>query len=252
MLKNQIKDRINEELKKAEEAGKVTTDSVYKILESAVSNVLSESKDGVAQLRPVVKDAVGAAMTGLKEIGADTKETVEGAVKGAIAGARSHGDQVVEATREEIQQLETRLAKEKAQLAENLTKGLEGARDAGETLSGDAKKWLESAIVDIKLKSTQLLGLTRQTVKEAVNQTKKTTSVLRQKARNAAGKTADKVTDKLKEAGKETAKATTKAASALADETRELGKKSVDVAKGAISGMWKGATDALKKEKENK
>lgn len=62
--------------------------------------------------------------------------------------------------------------------------------------------------------------------------------------------------DRIKEDGKNAAKATAKvagkAAHVVSDEAKELGKKSVDVAKGAASGMWKGAKDALKKEKEDK
>lgn len=38
-----------------------------------------------------------------------------------------------------------------------------------------------------------------------------------------------------------------KLARALADEAMELGKRSVDVAKEAISGMWEGVQDALQK-----
>ena len=62
--------------------------------------------------------------------------------------------------------------------------------------------------------------------------------------------------DRVKEAGKDavkaTAKAAGKAAHVVADEAKELGKRSVDAAKGAVAGMWKGAKDALKKEKEDK
>ncbi|MBC2703615.1 DUF6781 family protein [Desulfobacula sp.] len=377
MSENQMKDRIVEELRKAKEAGQITTKRVREIIEEAVSDVVSESKEGVVQLRSAVKDAVGAALIGLKKIGENTKETVEAAVEGAIAGARSHGDQTVEATWKEVWQLETRLTEERARLAKDLSESLGGAKDAGEILSGDVKKWVESAVVDVKLKSTQLLGLTRQTVKEAVKETiesgqdvketvsriasdatkkaleegrftadrvkiivekvlsgaveaaeevgketkkvahgafegtqkgiisamesvedktkefnrkdlartredlevieelflettrkiairsgevtkdiltdltgqaRKTTSALKQKAHNDAEKTAGK----MKEAGKDAARATAKAAHAVADEARELGKRSVDIAKGAVSGMWKGAKDALKKEKKDR
>jgi len=380
MTENQMKDRIVEKLRKTKEAGQVTTKMVREIIEEAVSDVVSESKEGVMQLRSVVKDAVGAAMTGLEETGENTKKTVEAVVEGAIAGARSHGDKTVNATWKEVRHLETRLTEEKARLAKDLTEGLEGTKDAGEILSGDVKKWVASAVVDVKLKSTQLLGLTKQTVKEAVkeaiesgqdvketvtqiandatekalkegrftanrvkiiaekvlsgaveaaeeagketkkvvhgafegtqkgivsaiesvgdrtkefaskdlartkedlgvieglflettrkiairsgkvakdvlndlaDQAKKTTSVLREKAQTAADKTADKMADKLKMAGKDAAKATSKAAHAVADEAKELGKRSVDIAKGAVSGMWKGAKDALKKEKKD-
>ncbi|MFV9645480.1 MAG: hypothetical protein ACNYWU_06620, partial [Desulfobacterales bacterium] len=85
---------------------------------------------------------------------------------------------------------------------------------------------------------------------DLADQGKKTTSVLRRKARHAA----EEAAASLKQAGKGAAKATTeavgKAAHIMAEEAKELGKRSVAVAKGAISGMWKGAKDAIKKEKE--
>jgi hypothetical protein len=72
---------------------------------------------------------------------------------------------------------------------------------------------------------------------------------LREKACHAA----EEATASLKQAGKDAAKATTKvvgkATHIMAEEAKELGKRSMAVAKGAISGMWKGAKDAIKKEK---
>ena len=379
MSENQMKDRIVEELKKAKEAGQITMEKVSEIVRDAVSAAVAETRGRIEDMRPIVKSAVAAAVEGLKEAGVDAKETVEGAVEGAIAGVRNRGDQAAEATRDELRKLEKRLEDEKTELAQGLRKGLEGAKEAGAALPEDVKGRVESAVSDIKLKSTELLGLTRQTVKEAVkqaiesgkdvketvakitgdaaeralkegrfsadrakriaekvmsgavkaaeeagkeiknvavgafegvqkgiasavesvgdktkafvrediaktkedleaieglfiettrkvaqrsgdvakdvlndlaDQTKKTTSVLREKARHAAEGTSEK----LKKAGKGAAKATTeavgKAAHIMADEAKELGKRSVAVAKGAISGMWKGAKEALKKDKE--
>ena len=381
MAENRMKDRIVEELKKAKEAGQITTEKVRELVRDAVSAAVAETRGGVEELRPVVKNAVTAAVEGLKEAEVDVKETVKGAVEGAIAGVRSRGDQAVEATRDELRKLEKRLEDEKTELAQSLRKGMEGAKEAGAALPEDLRDRVESAVSDIKLKSTELLGLTRQTIKEAVkeaiesgkdikktvakitsdaseramkegrfsadrakriaekvmsgaveaaeeagkeiknvavgafegvqkgiasavesvgdrakaflredlartkedleaieglfiettrkvaqrsgdvakdvltdlaDQGKKTTSVLREKAHHAAEETSAS----LKKAGKGAAKATTeavgKAAHIMADEAKELGKRSVAVAKGAISGMWKGAKDAMKKEKEEK
>jgi hypothetical protein len=167
MSENQIKDRIVEELKKAKEAGQITAEKVSEIVSKTVSAAVAETRGGVEELRPVVKDAVTAAVEGLKEAGADVKEPVEGVIEGAIAGARSRGDQAVEATRDELRKLEKRLEDEKTELAKSLREGLEGAKEAGAALPEDMKKRVESAVSDMKLKSTELLGLTRQTVKEA-------------------------------------------------------------------------------------
>jgi len=87
----------------------------------------------------------------------------------------------------------------------------------------------------------------KKVLNDLADQSKKTTSVLREKARRAA----ESATQRLKEAGKDaakaTAEATAKATDVMAEEARELGKRSLTVAKGAISGMLKGARDALKK-----
>jgi gas vesicle protein len=170
MAENQMKDRIVEEIKKAKDAGQITTEKVRGIVKEAVSAAVAESKGGIEELRPVVKNAVAAAAECLKETGADVKKDIEGAVDGAVAGARDRANQTVEATQEELRKLETRLEDEKTKLAEALREGLEGAKEAGTALSGDVKNRLESTLTDIKLESTELLGLTKQTVKEAVKQ----------------------------------------------------------------------------------
>ena len=75
---------------------------------------------------------------------------------------------------------------------------------------------------------------------------------MKEKAIHAAETTAKRLKETGKDAAKATAKAAGKAAHVMAKETKELGKRSVDVARGAITGMWKGAKEALKKEKEDK
>ncbi len=379
MTKNQMKDRIVEELQKAKEAGQITTEKVSEIVRKAVSASVAETRGSIDKLRPIVKDAVASAVEGLKDTGADVKEVFGGAVEDAIAGACSSGYQAVEATREQIRKLEIRLKDEKTKLAQSLREGLEGAKDAGAALSEDMRGRVDAAITETKLKSTELLGLTKQTVKEAVkraiesgkdvketvaqitsdateralkeglftadrvktvagkvmsgaveaaeeagkdvkdvaagafegaqkgiastvesvgdktkallsedlaktkedleaiddlfiettrkvarssgeeakgvlndlaDQTKKTTSALREKAYHAAEATAERLKEGGKDAAKATAEAAGKGAQIMAEEAKELGKRSVAVAKGAISGMLKGAKEALKKEKE--
>ncbi|RLC08161.1 MAG: hypothetical protein DRH43_10550, partial [Deltaproteobacteria bacterium] len=170
MSEYQMKDRIVEELKKAKEAGQITAEKVSEIVKGVVAAAVAETKGGVQELRPIVKDAVTAAVEGLKDTGEDVRENVEGAVEGAITGARSRGDQAVEATREGLKKLEKRLEDERTRLAQSLREGLEGAKEAGAVLSDELKGQVESAVTDTKLKSTELLGLTKQTVKEAVKQ----------------------------------------------------------------------------------
>ncbi len=161
-------------------------------------------------------------------------------------------------------------AEEKGKEAKDVAAGaFEGAQkgiaSAVETVGEKTKSFLRKdlartkedieAVEDVFIEATRKVA--RRSGEEAKNvlndladQSKKTTSVLREKARHS-GEAAAEI---LKEAGKGAAKATVeaagKAADVLAEEAKELGKRSIAVARGAISGLFKGAKDALKKEKE--
>ena len=110
---------------------------------------------------------------------------------------------------------------------------------------------IEGLFIETTRKVAQRSGdMAKDVLNDLADQTRKTTFVLREKARHAEEETAAS----LKQAGMDTAKTTRevvdKAAHVMAGEAKKLGKKSVIVARGAIFGMWKGAKDAIKKEKK--
>jgi ElaB/YqjD/DUF883 family membrane-anchored ribosome-binding protein len=376
MSENSIKGRISEELRMAKETGRITSEKICEIVKEAVSDVMAEGKGGAQEIRPIVKEAMSAAVEGLRAAEIDAAENVRAAVEGVVEGVRSHTEQNVNIVRKKICELETELETEKAQLAQSVRDGLEGAKDAGETFSEDIRTQIEAISTDIKLNSAELLGLTRESVKEAVKQAIKTgknveeivTHITRDATEKAlkegrfranrlkeivekvlsgaveaaeesgkevkevaygafegvqkgvgsamesignktrafihddlartkedletidelfletvdrvakrSGETAKEVLtglveqaekttvglrkkigyalETLRTAGKDTAKTTTEAAGkvtrVMAEEAMEIGKRSAEVAKGAISGMWKGAKDALQKRNEN-
>ncbi|MCK4603135.1 MAG: hypothetical protein KAU41_00375, partial [Deltaproteobacteria bacterium] len=140
-----------------------------------------------------------------------------------------------------------------------------GIGSAVETVGDKAKTFLHKdlaqtkedleAIEDLFIETTRKVARSsREEAKEVLNdladQSKKTTSALRQKTRHAGEVAAETLKEAGKNAAKATAEATGKAANAMAEEVRELGKRSIAVARGAISGLLKGAKAALKKEKE--
>jgi len=90
----------------------------------------------------------------------------------------------------------------------------------------------------------------KDVLNDLADQSRKTTAVLREKARHAG----ESAAERLKEAGKQAAKASVeavgKATDIMAEEAKQLGKRSLALARGAISGMLKGAKEGLKKEKE--
>jgi len=381
MSKNQMQDRITEELKKVKETGAITSEKIYEIVRQAVSDAVAEGKGGAEEIRPIVKDALSASVEGLKAVEADVTDNLKASLEGALDGVRSRKNQTIDAVGKELCDLEKKLVAEKAELAQSVRDAFLGAKEASETFSDEVRTRIESVSTDIKLDSAELLGLTRETVKEAVKQaikagndvketvthitgeatekalkeghfradrvkeivekvisgaveaaeemgqevkivaqgafagtqkgiaavvesvsdtskeflhddlartkedletieelftetvlrvarnsadtakniltelvehTGKTTSVLREKTGQAAGE----IAEKLKETGKDVTHTTVEAAgkvtSVIAEEALELGKRSVDIATGAISGMLQGAKDAFDKGKENK
>jgi hypothetical protein len=378
MSENQVKDRIVEKIKRAKETGVITAQKIHDIVRKAVADAVSETKGGAEAIRPIVKDAISAAVERLRAPEADAAENIKAVLEGAVAGARAHKDQAVAVVRKELREVEEKLAAEKTELTQYVRDALQGAKEAGALWPEEIGTRIKSLSADIKLQSTELFGLTKQTVKDAVKQalksgedikktvaqiardtteralkekrftadrmkriaekvmsgaieaaeeadkevkdvargafegaqkgiasaveaigvktkefvhddlartkedletiqalfletagrvakrsgetakavlvdlveqTEKTTSALREKTGHAT----EKVAERLKKAGKEAVKTSVttadKLARAMADETMALGKRSVDVARGALSGMWKGAKDALKKDK---
>ncbi len=57
-----MKDRIVEEVKMAKETGRITSEGIYEIVRKAVSDVVSEAKGGAEEIRPIVKNALSAAV----------------------------------------------------------------------------------------------------------------------------------------------------------------------------------------------
>lgn len=71
MSENQVKDHIVEEVKIAKETGKITSKKIHEIVRKAVADAVSEGKGGAEEIRPIVKDAMSAAVEGLKAAEAD-------------------------------------------------------------------------------------------------------------------------------------------------------------------------------------
>ncbi|MBL0712850.1 MAG: hypothetical protein JJV98_04040 [Desulfosarcina sp.] len=245
MSDNKLKEQIIEELKKAQETGQITTEKVHDIVSAAVSAAVSETDGSYNEVRAAVNEAVGAAVEGLTAAGVDPKETLEGAIVGAVAGACKSGDQTVEATREEIQQLKNRLEDETARLAQILREGLEGVKEAGAVLSEDVRKRVEDTVAHVKLNSTELLGLTRQTVKEAVKQTIESGKDVKEIVTRIASDATEKALKEGRFTVKRVKKITEKVLSGAIEAAEETGKEVKDVTAGAFEGAQKGILSAI-------
>ncbi len=200
-------------------------ETVAQITRDATERALKEGRFSADRVKTIAGKVMSGAVEAAEEAGKDVKDVAAGAFEGAHKGIASTVESVGEKTK-------SFLRNDLAQTKEDL-----------------------EAIEDLFIETTRKVA--RSSGKEAkyiltdlADQTKKTTSTLREKAYHAA----EAVTERLKEGWKDgaqtTAETTTKAADVMAKEARELGKRSVAVARGAISGLLKGVKDALKKGSE--
>ncbi|MEA1968378.1 MAG: DUF6781 family protein [Thermodesulfobacteriota bacterium] len=244
MSENQMKDRITEELKQAKETGEVTSEKIYALVKNAVSDAIAEGKYGVEEIRPIGRDALTAAVEELRTAETEAAENIKAALKGTVDGVRSHMDQEIHVVRKKTQDIETKLSAEKAKLAQSVRETLKGAKEAGETFSEETRNQIESASTYIKLESTELLGLTKETVKEAVKNTidygkdvKETVTHITSAATEKALKEGRFRKDRVKDIVE-------KIISGAVEAAEESGKEVKDVALGSFKGVQKGITSA--------
>ena len=140
----------------------------------------------------------------------------------------------------------------------------EGITSMTDSISGAAKEFVSEDLSetkeDLKAIKTLFLETVLKVGKRSGKVAKKVLNDLADQSKAAgatfkeeAGGAADRLTDKLKNLGKEAVKTFgntgEKAARIVTGEVKEIGKKSINIAKGSITGMWKGAKEALEKDK---
>ncbi len=245
MPENPVKDRISEELRMAKETGSITSEKIYDIVRKAVADVMSEGKGGAKEIQPIVKEALSAAVEGLRAAETDAAENIKAAVEGVVEGVRSHMDPNIDIIRKKICELETELEAEKAKLAQSVRDGLQGAKDAGETFSEDIRTQIEAISTDIKFNSAELLGLTRESVKEAVKQAIETGKNVEETVAHITRDATEKALKEGRFRANRLKEIIEKVLSGAVEAAEESGKEVKEVAYGAFEGTQKGVGSAM-------
>ncbi len=240
MSENQIKSRIAEELRKAKESGAVTSEKIYEIVRQAVSDAVAEAKGGAEEIRPIVKDAMSASVEGLKAVEADVTDNLKASLGGALDGVRSRKNQTIDAVGKELCDLEKKLVAEKAELAQSVRDAFLGAKEASETFSDEVRTRIESVSTDIKLDSAELLGLTRETVKEAVKQAIKAGNDVKETVTHITGEATEKALKEGRFRADRMKEIVEKVISGAVEGAEEMGQEVKIVAQGAFAGTQKG------------
>jgi len=196
------------------------------ITKEATEKALREGKLKADEIRRTTEKILSDAVNAAEETGKNVKEVADGAFKGIHDGIASMAGTAADTAKKFVNE------------------------DLSETK--DDLKTIKDLFLETVLKVGKRSGETaKKILDDLVNESKAAGDTLKKQT----GSAADRLSAKLKNIGKEAAKTlgTTgeKAARIVTNEAKEIGKKSISIAKGSITGMWKGAREALEKtEKE--
>jgi ABC-type transporter Mla subunit MlaD len=145
-----IKTKITADLEKAKEEGKLRSERIREIVQSAVSQATSEFKGGSTEIRSIVKDAVSTVIENLKERGGEIKEEITASLEGAIEGISSAKRQSIAKNQAELEQLQAQIDAEEKELQEQIDTAIVEIEETGKDTSPGMKASIESAIKALK------------------------------------------------------------------------------------------------------
>lgn len=173
-----LKEQIATDLKQAKEVGQLRAERVRKIVSSAVSQAAKELVEGSSDLSIIAKEALQAAIAGLRESGSVSFAEITASIKGVIDGMSGRTSQIkdftpfsretIEGSVEEVssrdeyrRQILMILAEEKElnELEEHIESILAQFTSAGAKVPADSKQSIESTIDAIK-NSSEADGVT--------------------------------------------------------------------------------------------
>ncbi|MGD9039165.1 MAG: hypothetical protein PVH82_05990 [Desulfobacteraceae bacterium] len=226
------RETVKEAVKQAIEIGKDVEETVTNITRDATLKALAEARFSAEKVKEVSNIVLSGATEAAEETGSYVREVAQGAVRGSREG-------VMRAARRVKEDVSEKGEKAEKHIREDVTKTKEDLEAAQEVFLETLNR-LSRRVSDV-------------TGEVFTNLAKKSREVS-WGAKEEAGQIREYATGRIKELGKgsldRTAQATGKAVQGLAEEAKELGKRSMYIAKGAISGLLKGAKDGLKKGEE--
>jgi ElaB/YqjD/DUF883 family membrane-anchored ribosome-binding protein len=141
---------------------------VYNIAYEGVIQAASKLDEEITDLHSITKEAVTVSVQALVSAEETSHYKISAALHGAVDGVKQVETRVFNSIQNELIRVKKRLKKEEKTLAETLQITLNGAQEAADNFTGSIRNHIETSVSDAKLKSANLLGLTRETVKQAV------------------------------------------------------------------------------------
>ncbi len=149
-MPDSIKDKIKADLQKVKEEGTLRSGRIKKIFSAAISQSISEFKEGSGELGYIIRDTFATLLENVKEKGQNTKEEVTASIEGMIEGISHSQREAIAKTKSEIQKLQTRLDEDENQLQSTVEEALTEIEAVSEKTSSDVRSIVSTAVENIK------------------------------------------------------------------------------------------------------
>jgi len=244
-----MKKEISSDIKKAYESGKMSASEIKAIVKSTVSKITKDAKEGVLDINDISKEAVVTAVTELKYAGDVTKENIEAVVQGAIEGISKNSEKIINEINIELLKTKCKLEVEKERFAVELKDALNGAKDAASNFSDEAKEEIADAVTDIKLKSIEILGIMKETVKHSVKVIIDEGNGVEEKVSNVTRHTIENALETGRLSAQKVKEVSETVILAAVDAAQEAEKEVKETTRGAVEGAKEGIVKAIEKAK---
>ena len=144
------KDKIVTNLKQAKETGQLKTENIKEIVRNAISEAVSEVKEGRSEISNLIKDAVSAVTEIFQDKQGEIKEEVTASIEGAIEGISNVRKEAIAKTQSEIQTLQVKVENEEEQLQQQIDGALDDLQANTQDESASVKDAIASAVVTVK------------------------------------------------------------------------------------------------------
>ncbi|MDJ0591295.1 MAG: histidine kinase [Pleurocapsa sp. MO_226.B13] len=144
------KDKIISNLQQAKEKGQLKTENIRNIIKTAVSEAISEVKEGRAEISSLVQEAIAAVVEIYQDKKGEIKEEITASIEGAIEGIGDARREAISSTQSQIQTLQIEVEKEEEELQQEIDGVLEEIQTKNQDKSEQVKEAISSAIHSIK------------------------------------------------------------------------------------------------------
>lgn len=163
-IKNQLIDNINT----ANLNNELTAQKMYTFSYENVIQFTNVFGDETNSLHTITKDILILSVQTLVKANISCPEKIFATLQGIVDGVKQVELRRLNNIQNEFIQVKKPLIKEDKIFVNSLSIALGGAQEASESFTGSIRANIEAALADTKLKNTELLGLTKDTVKQAI------------------------------------------------------------------------------------